>query len=133
MTPLDHKLAGIARGLNHMHDLDIVHGTLKTVRSSTRFWHVCHMFTSFQGNILVDLDGITRIAGLGSALILGHTTVLPEMSIGWSFRGSAPELMYPGEFGLSHPQNSKASDIYAFGVLAWEARVSRDFPNHSLE
>ena len=116
-----------------MHDLDIVHGTLKIVRSSTRFWHVCHMFTSFQDNILVDLDGTTRIAGLGSALILGHTTVSPEMSVRWPFRGSAPGLMHPEELGLSHPQNSKASDMYSFGVLAWEARVSRNFPNHSLE
>lgn len=107
-----------------MHDLDIVHGSLKIVRSSARFWHACHMFTSFQGNILVDLDGTTRIAGLGSALILDHTTVWSEMSVEWSFRGSAPELIYPEEFGLSHPQISKASDIYALGVLAWEVRVS---------
>ena len=71
---------------------------------------------------MVDLDGTTRIAGLGSALILGHTTVWSEMSAGWLFRGSAPELTYPEEYGLSHPENSKASDIYAFGVLAWEAR-----------
>ena len=82
------------------------------------------MFTSFQDNILVDLDGTAQIAGLGSALILGHTTTQSETSVEWSFRGSAPELMYPEEFGLSHPQNSKASDVYAFGVLAWEARVS---------
>jgi len=35
-THLDHKLVGIARGLNHMHDLNIVHGGLKIVRSSPR-------------------------------------------------------------------------------------------------
>jgi serine/threonine protein kinase len=124
MTLLDHKLVGIARGLGHMHDLDIVHGSLKIVRSSSRFWHACHMFTSFQSNVLVDLDGTTRIAGLGSALILGHRTVWSEMSIEWAFRGGAPELLYPEEFGFSDPQKSKAGDIHAFGMLTWEARVS---------
>lgn len=37
MTPLRHKLVGIARGLDHIHDLDIVHGRLETVRPSVRF------------------------------------------------------------------------------------------------
>lgn len=79
---------------------------------------------------MVDLDGAARIAGLGSALILGRTTARPEMS---ACRGSAPELAYPGEFGLFYPHNTKASDIYAFGVLAWEVRVLVAFSNHSLE
>ena len=75
---------------------------------------------------MVDLDGTARIAGLGSALILGHTTARSETGVEWLFRGSAPELMCPEEFGLSYPRNTKASDIYAFGVLAWEARIFVD-------
>jgi serine/threonine protein kinase len=77
---------------------------------------------SLQENILVDFDGTAQIAGLGSALILGHTTSQSEMSAGRLFRGIAPELMRPEEYGFPYPQNSKASDIYAFGVLALEAR-----------
>jgi hypothetical protein len=77
---------------------------------------------------LVDLDGTARIAGLGSALILGRsTTARSAMSVEGLFRGSAPELMYPEELGLSYPRNSKASDVYAFGVLAWEASVFTEF------
>jgi len=77
---------------------------------------------------LVDTDGTARIAGLGSAFIIGHATAQPETIIGGPYRGSAPELMYPEEFGLSYPHNTKASDIYAFGVLAWEARVFTEPP-----
>lgn len=109
-----------------MHDLDIVHGSLKIVRSPTRFWRVYRMLIHFQGNILVDLDGTARIAGLGSAHTSGHAMVWPETSVEWPSRGSAPELAYPEELGLSHPQTSKASDIYAFGILAWEVRVPSD-------
>ena len=35
--------------------------------------------------------------------------------------------MHPEEFGLCYPQNSKASDVYAFGMLAWEASVSMGY------
>lgn len=111
-----------------MHDLDIVHGGLKTVRSPPHFWHPArHMFIPFQENILVDLCGTARIAGFGSALILGHATVWSEMSAERSFRGSAPELVCPERFGLGYPHGTKASDVYAFGVLAWEVSVSMEF------
>lgn len=107
-----------------MHDLDVVHGRLETVSPSLRFDMRATRSPSPQVNVLVDLDGTARIAGLGSALIIGNTTPLSEeMSAEWLFRGSAPELMYPQEFGLSCPRNSKPGDVYAFGVLAWEARV----------
>lgn len=43
MEIIDHKLAGIARGLNHMHDLDIVHAGLRIVRSSPHFCHSSHV------------------------------------------------------------------------------------------
>ncbi|KAF9784473.1 kinase-like domain-containing protein [Thelephora terrestris] len=99
-------LTGIARGLDHMHDLNIAHGRLETE------------------NILVDFDGTAQIAGLGSALILGHTASQSEMSAGRLFRGIAPELMRPEEYGFPYPQNSKASDIYAFGVFTGHVAFS---------
>ena len=71
----------------------------------------------------MDLNGTARIAGFGSASFLGGATTQSETQVEAWCRGIAPELMHPEEFGLSHPHTTKASDIYAFGVLAWEARV----------
>ena len=36
------------------------------------------------------------------------------------FHGAAPELVNPQRFGLIDTGTTKASDMYAFGVLAWE-------------
>ncbi|KAF9649991.1 kinase-like protein [Thelephora ganbajun] len=97
-------LADIARGLFHMHDLGIIHGNLKT------------------NNILIDLNGTARIAGLGSAFVPSQNHVAwSEMDAELLFYGTAPELVRP------HPpesriQTTKESDIYAFALLAWESR-----------
>lgn len=73
---------------------------------------------------MVDLDGCARVAGLGSALILGGTAAQSEMGDQRSRQGgSAPELAHHEEFGLFYPLDTKTSDIYAFSVLAWEVRV----------
>ncbi|KAF9644513.1 kinase-like protein [Thelephora ganbajun] len=94
-------VTGIARGLHHMHDLGVVHGNLEST------------------NVLVDSDGTPRIAGLGSAF----TQPSP---VAWSenphelTRCSAPELINPEAFGLLEAQTTEASDVYAFGVLAYQ-------------
>jgi len=69
------------------------------------------LLTFVQTNILVDSCGRARVAGLGTAL-------LP--SADGFFHGTAPELVDPPRFGLTDAGTTKASDVYAFGVLAWE-------------
>ncbi|KAF9649159.1 hypothetical protein BDM02DRAFT_3186563 [Thelephora ganbajun] len=105
-------LTDIARCLNRLHDLGIVHGDLQTA------------------NILVDKDGTIRIAGLGNAYVLPHSTA-------WTAEGGtrtdrlsrscAPELARPGMLSnvpdSTHP--TKASDMYAFGVITFEVLTGR--------
>lgn len=76
----------------------------------------------FQTNILVDADGHTRVAGLGAASI--SPTVL-GIGVDTFFLGAAPELSDPQRFRLINTEATTASDVYAFGVLAWEVSRGR--------
>ncbi|KAF9651178.1 kinase-like protein [Thelephora ganbajun] len=100
-------LTDIARCLNRLHDLDIVHGDLQTA------------------NILVDKGNTVYIAGLGNTYILPHSaawTAEGRTRTGRLSRSLAPELAglgtSPDVPDSTHP--TKASDMYAFGVMAFE-------------
>jgi serine/threonine protein kinase len=119
-----------------MHDLGVVHGNLEIVSRCVLFG-ARHVFTFplLQTNVLVDSKDTPRIAGLGSALI--HWQSSP---FAWSddshelARCSAPELVNPEAFGLSGPQATEASDMYAFGVLAYHVSIcSPRFPHTGLK
>lgn len=75
-----------------------------------------------QTNILVDPQGHARIAGLGVALI---SSPMPGVDIDRFFHGAAPELVNPQHVGSSGTGATKASDVYALAVMAWE--VSMEF------
>ena len=49
---------------------------------------------------------------------------MPGVDIDRFFHGTAPELVDPQRFQLTDTGPTTASDVYAFGVLAWE--VSRE-------
>ena len=67
----------------------------------------------------MDSDGRAYIAGLATAF----TTVLDE-DVDRSFPGAAPELIDARQWGFTDTGATTASDVYAFGVLAWEVRRS---------
>ena len=79
-----------------------------------------------QQNILVDADGCIRIAGLGAVSIPYGAS---EVDVDRSFYGAAPELLDPQRFGFADAKSTKASDVYAFGIIAWQ--VSRFHVDYS--
>ena len=68
-------------------------------------------------NVLIDADGRVRIAGLGAASIL---PAVSGVDIDRFFHGAAPELIDPQRFGFASAENTKASDVYAFGIIVWQ-------------
>ena len=120
-----HQLFEVACVLKDMHSIDAVHGNLKIVWTFL-FPYFYHALTFVQTNILVDADGHVRVAGLGAASI---PSTMPGVDIDRFFQGAAPELVDPQRFGFVCAEHTKASDVYAFGIIAWE--VSRVYMNPS--
>ena len=119
--PFQPQVRGIARGLRHVHDLDIIHGRLCSVRPplTSRFQNLRRL-TPSQQNILVSPDGTPRITGFGSSLVISRPELLSDKDVVGFHRGSAPELMRSPRPGKPATQITKESDMYAFGMLAWE-------------
>ena len=89
-----------------------------------------------QANILVEKDGAVRIAGLGDASILSHamtrvveggthTDRLPRHTPRFTWLRKSPNLT-----DSTHP--TKAGDMYAFGVVAWEVRTDSFVRKYSV-
>ena len=99
-----------------MHKLGVVHGNLKAVCSFLRLRFV-QVLTLPQKNVLVDTNGDARVGGLGVAF---RPFDMSGGDIDWYFHGLAPELVVPSLPTLTRLPATKDSDVYAFGVLAWE-------------
>ncbi|KAF9778003.1 kinase-like domain-containing protein [Thelephora terrestris] len=98
------SLLQVARGLQVMHRHGIAHGNIKIA------------------NILVSGAGCVRIGSLGTACA---QSTAPTVDVDRFFPGAAPEITDPQRWGTSEAGASKSSDLFAFGVLAWEAFTGR--------
>lgn len=108
-----------------MHDLDIIHGGLKTV-SHLSHTLLCHLGLMSQANVLVDKEGAPHLAGLGNAYIPLHSTIwMLEDRMGTE-HAYAPELTAPETLldWTDSAHSTKAINMYAFGVMAFEVRIS---------
>ena len=109
-----------------MHDLDIVHGNVRTVSPPIPHPRVTRFtFALCQTNVLVDKDGTPQISGFGNASILPRSTrgtIGGGASTDQFFRNRAPEMTRPGVSldGADPMHPTKACDMYAFGVMTWE-------------
>ena len=117
------QLLEIARGVEYMHELNVVHKNLKIVYSFLHL-HSGHALTFVQTDILVDHDGHARVAGLGAALL---PSAMPGVDIDRFFHGAAPELIEHQRLRSTNAEATKASDAYAFGVLALEVRPTLQY------
>jgi hypothetical protein len=79
--------------------------------------HFAQALIFLQKNILVDANGDACVAGLGIAF---HPFDMPSGGTDLYLHGFAPELVDPSLSGLTRFPRTKNSDVYAFGVLAWE-------------
>jgi len=76
--------------------------------------------TLFKRNVSVDGNGVARLGGLGSAFSLSLPASWSDAGAERLFCGIAPELINPQAFGLVHARTTKVTDMFAFGMLAWE-------------
>lgn len=95
-------------------------------------YHTSDVLVTSQTNILVNRDGTIRIAGLGNASILRHSTALTvesRTSAGRPLRSPAPGMAGPGMSAdmTDATHTTKADDVYHFGVMAFEVRKNSFF------
>ena len=120
----------VAMGLEYLHQLGVPHGDLKGVSrlfnldwDSIRFTIFLALTLWPQANVVVDQDGRARLAGYGLAPINSDPaftiscTTEPLASSRWL----APEIMEPPcRRNVTVVKESKAADVFAFGMLAVE-------------
>jgi serine/threonine protein kinase len=109
------QLADIARGLKYLHDWPSVHADLKSVSPDPL--SISLYIDDAKTNILIDSNHSARIADFGLTSLLRHPMISISITApvwGGTLQWMAPEL-FDGE---SRP--SKATDIYALGIVTYE-------------
>lgn len=104
----------MARGLEYLHSLGIVHGDVRCVSYLAQSANT-KLTRSKQSNILISDDNEALISDFGLS------TYLPKMSVSnnlhGSFRWRAPEMHSPEKFNLTVQQaNSLPADVWSFGM-----------------
>ena len=112
---LPRQLSDVAKGLNHLHSRNIVHGDLKGVgdrsRSGLPTW-----LTPGQANILVDTSGHARITDFGLAAVTQDLELIQSDSdeCGGSVRWIAPEILD------GRGTHSKEGDVFSYAMVMIE-------------
>ena len=109
-----------------MHDLGIIHGSIRGVRSRLPGRYSARRSPDSQTSILIDNNGRACLAGFGPlTLASDQSAITPSRTDGGTIRWMSPELIDPGTFGLKETRPTKESDCYALGMVIYEVLSGR--------
>ncbi|KAF7984886.1 hypothetical protein HWV62_10879 [Athelia sp. TMB] len=116
-----HLLCGAAKGLEHLHSLNILHGDL------------------YPANILINADGDACLTDFGLSVIFPEFwgTSYWSRTVGGAMRWRAPELLPPSSEDDEEMENyvpvlTRNCDIYSFGSVALNV-MSRQIPYYNID
>lgn len=98
-------LLQVAKGLQYLHSLDVIHGDLKGA------------------NVLISASGNAQVCDYGLSTIISDPsfTIAATPGVAGSSRWLAPEIIDPPNKATPTPMTaSKAADVFAFAMLAVE-------------
>ncbi|KAK7007550.1 kinase-like protein [Favolaschia claudopus] len=104
----------ITKGLHYLHSVNIVHGDLRGA------------------NILVNNEAHACLSDFGLATTIqdadsqtAMTSMVSSSNHGGGLRWTAPELLYPQQFGLERYAKTRATDVYAFACVCIELETGK--------
>ena len=109
-----YQLSGVAEGLNHLHNCDIIHGNLKGVSGRVNRWSI--VLTSRKSNILVDAAGHALVADFGLATVIQD---LDSIRSGLDEHSQCAQWIAPEILG-GRGIYSKEADVFSFAMVTVE-------------
>lgn len=81
-----------------------------------------------QENVLISEEGRAVLADFGTSRLLKNSvTIAGTQTFKGSVRWTAPELFTPTDEPLEHLFHTKASDVWAFGMVIYVGCISPDW------
>ena len=118
-------MVGVTRGLDYLHQNDVVHGDLKSVREGHDLVFL-QLTCDPQPNILVDQGGCPRLSdfGLWSVTENIDSVNVSNPNHGYTVRYCAPELLdTDGIVNVEKKKPTHKSDVYSLSMVIVEVRL----------
>jgi serine/threonine protein kinase len=118
-------LVGVTRGLGYLHNNELVHGDLKSVRGgvSCGSWLTCRLS---QPNILIDAEGSPRLSDFGLCSVTKNIDSVNASTPnhGSTVRYCAPELLdVRWAVRVESRKPTYKTDVYSLSMVIVEARL----------